>query len=317
MSRIDRTERLLNLVICLMASSIPVSRTRIHAEVNGYADASTPVSFERMFERDKDELRSMGIPVETVTDVNGEVLGYRIDTADYRLEERQWTLAERAALGLAARTWARATSDLGGSLAAAKIESISDTADIQPPVSITASGIALLPLMRALRAREPVEFDYVSSGAEHATQRTLSPWALSLSNGHWYAVGHDHGRNAQRTFRVSRVNGPVRASEGEYVPAPAGFDATTPVSVVQDVQAWAQLEVTPGRGAPVRLLDCTRVGDRDGRDVLHVKARSESELLASILACASDVMVVEPPEIRARIMTDLSALVAAHGGTHG
>lgn len=317
MSRIDRTERLLNLVICLMASSTPVSRTRIHAEVNGYGDASTPVSFERMFERDKDELRSMGIPVETVTDASGDVLGYRIDTSAYRLEERHWTLAERTALGLAARTWARATSDLGGSLAAAKIESISDSADIQPPVSITAATVALLPLMRALRARQAVEFDYVASSAEHAEPRTLSLWALTLSNGHWYAVGHDHGRGAQRTFRVSRVDGAVRTSEAEYLPAPDGFDAGTPVTTAHDVPAWAKLEVVPGRGAPVRLLDSRREGESNGHDVLVVQAQSEHELLSAILAGGSDVLVVEPPEIRSMVVQSLTSIAATHGESHG
>ena len=73
--RIDRTERLLNLVICLMAAPVPVPRATIERDIPGYGDAASASAFERMFERDKDELRSMGIPVETVSDASGEVLG--------------------------------------------------------------------------------------------------------------------------------------------------------------------------------------------------------------------------------------------------
>ena len=61
--RIDRTERLLNLVICLMATQAAVSRAQIERQIPGYAQAASPGAFERMFERDKDELRDMGVPL--------------------------------------------------------------------------------------------------------------------------------------------------------------------------------------------------------------------------------------------------------------
>ncbi len=107
--RIERTERLLNLVIALMASESAVSRADIHRQIPGYAQAASPAAFERMFERDKDELRSMGIPVETVLDVNGEVRGYRIPQDRYALAELDLTVAERAAVAVAAQVWGQAS----------------------------------------------------------------------------------------------------------------------------------------------------------------------------------------------------------------
>ena len=69
-SQVTRTERLLNLVIALLAAHTPVSRQVVQSSVAGYDPTATTTAFERMFERDKDELRSMGIPIETVTDLS-------------------------------------------------------------------------------------------------------------------------------------------------------------------------------------------------------------------------------------------------------
>ena len=92
--RTDRTERLLNLVLALLGSRVPVDRARIRDVVPGYAESASDEAFERMFERDKEELRSMGVPIETVVNASGEVDGYRIDQRAYQMPELRFTAAE-------------------------------------------------------------------------------------------------------------------------------------------------------------------------------------------------------------------------------
>ena len=122
--RTERTERLLNLVICLMASPAAVPRLDIRRRVTGYADAPTETAFERMFERDKDELRSMGIPVETVHRLDGEVLGYRIPQERYALQPIDLTVGERAAIAVAAQVWSQAVVAPVAGTALRKLESM-------------------------------------------------------------------------------------------------------------------------------------------------------------------------------------------------
>ena len=121
---VERTERLLNLVICLMATTTAVPRAAIRAQIPGYMQAASDSAFERMFERDKDELRSMGIPVETVVDASGEVRGYRIPQEDYALQDLDLNLAERAAVVVGSQVWGQALiAPLAGS-ALRKLQSV-------------------------------------------------------------------------------------------------------------------------------------------------------------------------------------------------
>ena len=61
----SKIERLMNLVIALLSTRGYLSAERIRASVAGYADCPTDEAFSRMFERDKAELRDLGIPLET------------------------------------------------------------------------------------------------------------------------------------------------------------------------------------------------------------------------------------------------------------
>jgi hypothetical protein len=105
MSR-KKLERQLNLAICLMATPRYLSVDEIADLVPGYTRDATPegeAAFRRMFERDKAELRELGIPVETGS-ASGwdDDLGYRIPRRDYALPDLHFTPDEAAALGLAA-----------------------------------------------------------------------------------------------------------------------------------------------------------------------------------------------------------------------
>src|SRR3954468_5057054 len=101
-----KTERLLNLVVCLLATRRYLTAEQIRQAVPGYPDGSE--AFKRMFERDKEELRELGIPLETGSEGDEET-GYRIQRQAYELPEIQLTPDEAAVLGLAARVWQRAS----------------------------------------------------------------------------------------------------------------------------------------------------------------------------------------------------------------
>ena len=119
-----RTERLLNLVICLLATRRFVPREQIRKIVPGYADCESDEAFERMFERDKDDLREMGIPLETGSNSAWfeDEIGYRIDRDRYALPAVSFEPEELAVLGLAARVWQSASFAQAASQAILKLE---------------------------------------------------------------------------------------------------------------------------------------------------------------------------------------------------
>src|SRR5256885_3593122 len=134
-----RTERLLNLVICLLHTRSYLSAERIRTLVLGYDEAPTDEAFKRMFERDKEDLRDLGIPLETGTNsAFDDEPGYRIARRDYALPEITLEPDEAAAVGLAARMWTSASMGEKATPALRKLE---------------AAGVQLTPLPQGLQPR--------------------------------------------------------------------------------------------------------------------------------------------------------------------
>src|ERR671910_3012531 len=99
-----RIERLLNLIIALLNTDRPYTADEIRERIEGYGREPTHEAFRRTFERDKEDLRNMGIPIETVTtDVFSDVPdGYIIPKTKYYLPNLELEADELAALHLAA-----------------------------------------------------------------------------------------------------------------------------------------------------------------------------------------------------------------------
>jgi proteasome accessory factor B len=319
--RIERTERLLNLVICLMASSTPVPRSTIERNVNGYGDSASPAAFERMFERDKEELRSMGIPVETIVDASGEVMGYRIPQDRYALDGIEFTVAERAAVAVAAQVWGQAAMAPVAGTALLKLETVDaeasswSPADLQGTIQLTARDAALLPLMGALRQERQVVFPYRTPADPELRRRTVSPWGLRSVAGHWFLVGHDHDRGARRTFRLSRIAGPVTITGQPRTAPPADFDIAdgeTFANAADDAPVRSTVRIAPRRGAALRRRAVSDAEDPWTSDVVVVETSSLDEAVTLVCAAGPDAEALAPPELVAAVAEAHDAVLAAH-----
>jgi proteasome accessory factor B len=316
--RVDRTERLLNLVLCLMATQGAVTRNDIQRQIPGYGDSVSPTAFERMFERDKEELRSMGIPIETVVDASGEVQGYRIPRESYVLPDLDLTLAERAAIAVAAQVWSSAVIAPVAGTAVRKLEAL-DTdgwspAELVGSVQVTASDAALLPLMSAIRADRTVSFAYRAPADPELRVREVSPWGLRASSGRWFLVGFDEHREAVRTFRVSRIAGPVTLSARPRLHPPAdGFDITRADRPDDEPPTEAVVRVATGRGASIRRMAVASIAIVD-HDDLTVAAYSRERLVSLICAAGADAVALEPVDLVADVVASLRTIRDAHAG---
>src|ERR1700749_388432 len=102
-----KTERLLGLVVCLLSTTRYLTAEQVRQAAPGYPEEDE--LFKRMFERDKEDLRDRGVPLETgVNPPFDDAPGYRIRQQAYQLPELRLEADEAAELGLAARVWRRA-----------------------------------------------------------------------------------------------------------------------------------------------------------------------------------------------------------------
>ena len=212
----------MNLVIALLSTRTFITADRIRETVYGYADSASDEAFSRMFERDKNELRDLGIPLET-----GRVSqfdpteGYRINREAYALPAVELTADEAAAVAVATQLWESpelitATQGALLKLRAAGIDieavdaavAITSTATLP---SLRGSEEVLGILLSAIDSGQAVQFPHRPSRSEPYTTRTVEPWGVVTDKGRWYLVGHDRDRDATRTFRLSRIGAEVTA----------------------------------------------------------------------------------------------------------
>ncbi len=317
-----KTERLLNLVIALLSTRVPISKERIRQAVPQYQSTASVEAFDRMFERDKDELRELGIPLVTaqVDPLLDNDLGYRIDRRQYALPPIAFEADEIAALALAGRAWAQAT--LAGpaagalrKLRAAGVE-VDEGALLGIDSRVRTSEPAFEPLRKAMRDRQEVRFVYRRPGGQ-ATERRVQPWGLVSRRGHWYLTAYDTDRGDQRVFRLARIEGPVRTrgKAGAYAVPPDHeprvlVDSDAPVTT-----RTATLKVRSGAAHSVRASGAGEVDLGDGWVRVEVDFHDVGRFADDLAWYGPDVVVESPASLRAQLRERFGRVVAAHGGT--
>jgi proteasome accessory factor B len=313
-----RIERLINLIIALLETREPMTAQHIRDSVAGY-DQESNEAFRRAFERDKEALRNMGIPVEVrERDAFGaEPEGYIIPKAQYYLPALDLEPDELAALKIAA------DAILGsGEIASAGYMKLLVEGDGVPAggprvvwgADVAAEDPLLSPLYSAVLDRRAVRFRYRRAGSEEAEPRTLDPYSLLNKRG-WYVVGRDHMRNEPRSFKLSRIEGPVETLTEAFEP-PADFDAAAHLSgepweigaeravvVVRFREAfrwWVEQNLHDSPASPVA---------GGGIDV-EFEVGNLDALISWLLGFGDDFEIVSPPAARDRLLEHLKHYVA-------
>jgi proteasome accessory factor B len=317
-----KSERLLNLVIMLLVSRTYVTKERIRQVIEGY-DKTNDDAFEKMFERDKEELRALGIPVELghVDKFFEDEQGYRIKRDAFELPEVDLTPDEAAVLGLAARVWQHAGLAAATSSALVKLRAAGLCVDREALDALQPRVVADEPAFDAMWAmtisRTPVRFGYRRAGAAETTERHLEPWGVVTSRERWYVVGHDRDRDAPRMFRLSRIVGEVRADgrPGSFE-VPDGTDVRALTASLQPTRTptLATLLVRTGSAALLRRRadavedDVPGPDDRTSWDRVTVSTEAVDELAEEVLSHLGDVVAVAPEPLRDLVVARLAEL---------
>ena len=320
-TKIPPEERLLSLTVALMASRYGLTKEQVLSSVSGYREkreeGASADALEKMFERDKDELRRLGVPIQTLGD-NAEPddlreARYLIPKTDYVLpEDIQFTPAEVALLNLAGGVWSQSSMSTDARSALRKIRSLG--IDVDEPIIGYAPRVSLRdPSFAALQTAHEqsrvVRFTYVKPGDDAPRVRRVAPLALIEFEGRWHVFGIDLDLERERTFLLTRIVGPVEITREGFDPALREGAGTRAEAGLQDVarRNIALLEVRPDTEAALRL----RRGIRDGETV-RVPFVDIHVLADELASYGPEVRVLEPASLRDEVIARLRRTVDAH-----
>ncbi len=307
--------------MCLMATSRFLSVAEIGDLVDGYtpgSNADEQEAFRRMFERDKQYLRDLGIPLETGSDsFFSDEVGYRIQRSDYALPEISLDPDEAAALALAAQLWSSTSLAAASASALRKLAAVGTRTrpgpeGLEPRVGTAEPAFA--PCLAAVQAGQAVRFPYRKPEETEPKDRHVEPWGVVSWRGRWYLAGHDHDRQAPRVFRLSRVTGavrPVGPPGAVRMPADVDLRALVSASAPPERTRTAVLRVRPGTGHALRRHART-VSGPSGSDLLEIDYSDTERLARWVVGYGEDVVVVEPWQLRNEVVRRLADAVRVH-----
>lgn len=327
---ISKVERLVNLVIALLSTRGFITAEKIRSTVAGYSESPSLEAFSRMFERDKNELRDLGIPLEVGrVSALDPTEGYRINRDAYSLPPVELTPDEAAAVAVATQLWE--SPELITATQGALLKLRAAGVDVDPmetgaPVAIASpAGVPGLRgsegvlgiLLSAIDSGRAVQFEHRSSRAEPFSVRTVEPWGVVTERGRWYLVGHDRDRDDTRVFRLSRIGSevtPIGPAGAITVPDGVDLRAMVAQKVTELTEAptsgRARVWVADGRATALRRagrsLASRRLGDRDG-EVIELDIRSADLLARDIAGYGADAVVLEPQALRENVLARLRA----------
>ncbi len=309
-----KSERLINLTIALLATKRYITKSEIFKSVEGYEGSAE--SRERMFERDKDDLRSLGIEIEvgSFDPLFNDEAGYRIKQESYQLDLGAITTLEVSLLSLAAKAWQGASLNDAAQRALVKLSSLGfplDEANLPGSIpSISNSEFDITVVTRAIAERQVLEFLYRGHDLSSESRRVV-PIGLSTRSGFWYFTGVDQAVQEIRTFRFDRVLEGFNVHKGpKDFEIPEGFEASQVFE--PDAASVAIIDIRKGKCISLRAL-ATSTKSIGEWDQIQIPILDVKTLSALVLWHGEDAYVHAPEELRIQIVESLKALVGNHG----
>lgn len=298
-------ERILNLLIYLLESSVPVTSNDIRNTVHGYADQSDE-AFHRMFERDKQVLRRLGVPLKLEALDAWEIdEGYTVDPDEYAIPDPGLDQEERVALSVAARMVRLGGSEAGmGALI--KLGGVERGAGLEPLGADLGEGVEVLgELFGAVTERRKVTFTY------RGHERPVEPYGIAHRRGHWYLVGKSP--EGERMYRVDRISDlQVGADPGAF-DKPKGFDMRKAV----DAQPW---EAGPDPETPTTVrfdpdvawwaARSLGIAEPKGELTTTVSVTNRDAFIGWLLSFGASAEVVSPDEMRTAVASRVREALA-------
>jgi proteasome accessory factor B len=310
-----KSERLVNLTIALLATKRWLTKSQIFTSVDGYE--GEPDAMERMFERDKDDLRNLGISIEvgTFDPLFEDEVGYRIRPESYRLDISEISQREFSLISLATQAWQGAVLDSTALSALVKLKSFGIDSDFDsiPAISpsVHNSDANFLAIIDSIADRQVISFAYFNSDFE-SQSRAIEPYGVGTKSGYWYVAGRDLDRKEIRLFRIDRFDSAVTVQgKANAYEIPEAFLMSQALALPEKHEV-ATVKVRRDKAHALRAK-ATSVEDGDDWSILEIPFLHLDELLSEVLWHGADAVILAPDIARTSAISALTEIVGRHG----
>jgi proteasome accessory factor B len=310
-----KSERLVNLTIALLATSRWLTKSEIYRTIDGYSgdlDAK-----ERMFERDKEELRNLGIEIEvgSFDPLFEDEVGYRIRPEKYKIQISNLSELQFSLISLATQMWRGAVLSSQANSALLKLKSLGIESDAEGlslnPQRLDVSDENLVHIIDAISSKKVISFGYFNR--DSVTQdRAIEPLGVGTKNGFWYVAGRDLDKKEIRLFRLDRFSSAVK-DQGRA----GAFDSPSDFAMSDLLQSQARnnvcrIKVRTDKAHALRKFSSIISSDDDW-DLLELSYATQGQLVRDLLWHRDDVAIMGPDELVVNLRSALERIEALHG----
>jgi proteasome accessory factor B len=309
-----KSERLVNLTIVLLASRRYLTKAEIFSKVEGYEGSAD--ARDRMFERDKDELRQIGITIEvgSIDPYFEDELGYRIKKDSYALQIENLTPVDLALLSLAREAYdEQASSETTKSaLLKLKASGIEPDSNVMPSIYSKKNSApqSLKSIIEAISKRGEISFDYLNEELQ-SENRSVYPYQITHRKNRWFLIGYDLDRDDLRTFRLDRITGEVSVGKKSAV-FEIDHNALSKLAEKKTEPEIAEIKVRRGRAHALRQLGELKESGEEW-DLILIPFWDAHLLRNHVLWEGTDAIVVSPLSLRDDVINALQETVKLHG----
>ncbi len=324
----DKIERLINLTAFLLDTRKAVTFEELTDTVYQECPSTTTReknAVRKMFERDKDELREMGIDLEATSNEDGED-AYTIPRSRYYLPHLDLDTQERVALTMVSRLFLGSGTPFSGPAHSAllKLAFDGDESGVVPNVhwvESPADGETLSAMIDGLTRRKLLTFSYRALDATEPVEREVEPYGLFNRRGYWYLVGRCYFRGETRCFKLDRVVSDVVVNQKKPHTAdfelPEGFNFQEECRWewplprgVEDIAASVAFEPRLAfirESGPCKVIGERRLGG--GEIEVDYEVTDPEQLVDWVLSLGADAHVTSPPELRQMAIERLTGML--------
>jgi proteasome accessory factor B len=302
----QKTERLINLTLALLSSKRYLTKSEIFNNVAGYS--GSPETMERMFERDKDELRNLGIRIEVraLDPLFEDDQGYLIDSDTFQINPNDFSQEEIFLLTMAANLWHGSALQKDSKAALLKIQSldglVATNTVASPVIEDNEDSKKLLLIFDAVQRFITLEFEY------KGTIRQVEPYGIYTRRGFWYLAAQEN--DIVKSFKVVRIGQQIRAtSKAQAFDKPSEFKLS---AFLEDINSptTSKAEVRIRKNQALALRKRHKVEEVDSEwDKLFIDYIFEEDLIESLLWYGSNLVVISPTSIRNQIVNRAKGLM--------
>lgn len=322
---IKKEDRLFSLILALVATRDGLTKTDIYRSVHGYSERygyETDSTLDKLFERDKKDLREMGVVIDTFELTGDEGLThhvrYSISAEAYELPDNiSFTPREMSLLQLSAAVWRELALGDDARHALNKLRSLGVQPDsslnfVAPRIGVVERSFAVV--TDALVNELVLEFSYDKPGEDVPRIRHASPLGIANWHDRWFMLAWDLDAQAERTFLLSRIRGPLRHLPQMSHDRP-GEDYASRLLRELDVRAAANAITLSCEANPDLRYLLERWGARaDKNQTWHVPCADVQLLAEELLPLWASVTATNSPDLREAVHRRLEGILSRHSG---